>query len=108
MSQNKEKSYYAAIKQSVDKCVPYCDPPAGIRTIKFPDGTKCSLNGLDEILAGIYSEGRKVTGRTAGEIINRLEANKNYIPSSEKIRREYSIVLLREYANYIKTQRKKK
>jgi putative transposase len=58
--------------------------------------------GLDGIMAELYSEGRKATEETAEEIIDRLEARKNYIPSSDLPRREYSYVLLREYRNYIK------
>ena len=53
--------------------------------------------GLDEILAALYAEGRKVNEETAEEIINRLEAKKNYIPSSDRVRKEYAYVLLKEY-----------
>jgi len=52
---------------------------------------------LDEILADLCSEGRKDNDQTAEEIINRLEAKKNYIPSSDRVRREYAYVLLKEY-----------
>jgi len=55
---------------------------------------------LDEILAGLYAEGRQADEETAEEIINRLEAKKNYIPSSERTRREYAYVLLKEYRKY--------
>jgi len=58
--------------------------------------------GLIDIMAELYAEGRKATDETAEEIIERLEANKNFIPSSERARREYAYVLLREYRNYIK------
>lgn len=57
--------------------------------------------GLDEIMAELYIEGRKAADETAEEIINRLEAGKNYIPSSDRVRREYVYVLLREYRSYI-------
>ncbi|HEX2965400.1 MAG TPA: hypothetical protein VHO84_06425 [Syntrophorhabdaceae bacterium] len=40
----------------------------------------------------------------AEEIIKRLEDYKNYIPSSEKARRDYSYLLLKEYRKYIKEQ----
>jgi hypothetical protein len=60
------------------------------------------VNGLDEILAGLYAEGRQANQETAGEIINRLEAQKNYIPSSELIRREYRHLLFTEYRQYVK------
>ncbi|HJX34462.1 MAG TPA: hypothetical protein VJ373_04730 [Desulfatiglandales bacterium] len=53
-------------------------------------------------MAEIYSEGRKANNDTAEEIIKRLEERKNYIPSSERVRREYAYVLLREYRNYVK------
>jgi predicted transcriptional regulator len=70
--------------------------------LKFPDDTQIRVNGLNEILADLYSEGRQVNEETAEEIINRLEAKKNYIPSSDRARREYSYVLLKEYRKYVK------
>lgn len=70
--------------------------------LKFPDDTQVGVIGLDGIMAELYAEGRKATDETAEEIIKRLEARKNYIPSSDLARREYSYVLLREYRNYIK------
>jgi predicted transcriptional regulator len=57
---------------------------------------------LDEILADLYSEGRQVNEETAKEIINRLEAKKNYIPSSDHARKEYAYILLKEYRKYVK------
>jgi hypothetical protein len=45
-----------------------------------------------------------VNEETAEEIINRLEAKKNYIPSSDRARKEYSYVLLKEYRKYVKGQ----
>ena len=70
--------------------------------LKFPDGTQIRVNGLDEILADLYSEGRQANKETAEEIINRLEAKKNYIPSSDRILKEYAYVLLKEYRKYVK------
>ena len=70
--------------------------------LKFPDNTRVRVNGLNEILADLYSEGRQANEETAKEIIDRLEAKKNYIPSSDRARREYSYVLLREYRTYLK------
>jgi len=58
--------------------------------------------GLDDIMAELYAEGRKPTENTAGEIIERLEARNNYIPPSERIRKEYAYVLLNEYRSYVK------
>lgn len=58
--------------------------------------------GLDEILAELYAEGRKANDETAEEIIARLEAMKNYIPSSERARKEYCYVLLKEYRTYLR------
>jgi len=60
--------------------------------------------GLDEIMADLYAEGRPANDETAGEIIKRLEAHKNYIPSSDRARREYAYVLLREYKKYVKSR----
>ena len=70
--------------------------------LNFPDDTQISVNGLDEILADLYAEGRRADEETAGEIIKRLEAAKNYIPSSDRARREYAYVLLKEYRKYVK------
>ena len=58
--------------------------------------------GLVEIMADLYLEGRPANEATAEEILDRLEAKKNYIPSSDRIRREYAHVLLKEYRNYIR------
>jgi hypothetical protein len=62
------------------------------------------LNGLDEIMADLYAEDMKATDKAAGEIIDRLEEKNNYIPESERVRREYAYVLLREYRNYVKNR----
>lgn len=70
--------------------------------LKFPDDTQIGVNGLDDIMAELYAEGRATTYETAKEIINRLEAKKNHIPSSEFVRKEYAYVLLKEYRTYIK------
>jgi hypothetical protein len=40
-------------------------------------------------MAELYSEGRKANDETAEKIIKRLEEKKNYIPSSERVHREY-------------------
>ncbi|MDQ7783550.1 MAG: hypothetical protein RDU20_11770 [Desulfomonilaceae bacterium] len=70
--------------------------------MKFPDDTQVGLNGLDDILSELYAEGMKATDETAEEIIKRLEERKNYIPDSERVRREYAYALLREYRVYVK------
>jgi hypothetical protein len=67
--------------------------------LKFPDGTKIRVNGLNEIMANLYSEGRQPNKETAKEILDRLEKNNNYIPPSA--RREYKSVLLKEYGDYV-------
>ena len=53
-------------------------------------------------MAELYAEGRKATDDAVEEIINRLEAKGNYIPSSDRARREYVYVLLKEYRKYVK------
>jgi hypothetical protein len=58
--------------------------------------------GLDEILAELYSQGRPANEETAEEIVAKLEAKKNYIPSSDRVRKEFAYVLMKEYRNYIK------
>jgi hypothetical protein len=67
--------------------------------LRFPDDTRVRVNGLNEILANLYSEGRQPNKETAEEIIDRLEKNNNYIPPSA--RREYRSVLLKEYRDYV-------
>jgi molybdopterin synthase catalytic subunit len=69
--------------------------------LHFPDKTKASVFGLDEIMAELYAEGRKASYDTADEIIERLKEKKNFIPSSVTAHREYAFVLLQEYRNYI-------
>ncbi len=76
--------------------------------LKFLDDTQFSLFGLDETMADLFAEGKKANDETAEEIITRLEAMKNYIPSSESARREYRYVLLKEYRTYLKEQAQKK
>ena len=73
--------------------------------LKFPDGTKIRVTGLDEILADLYSEGRQPSKETAEEILDRLEKNNNYIPPSA--RREYRSVLLKEYRDYVGERKNK-
>jgi hypothetical protein len=70
--------------------------------LKFLDDTQVGVIGLDDIMAEIYAEGGKTTDETAEEIIRRLEARNNYIPSSERARKEYFYVLLKEYRTYVK------
>jgi hypothetical protein len=69
--------------------------------LKFPDGSQIRINGLDEIFAELYSEGRQANKETGEEIINRLETMKNYIPSSDRILKEYAYILLKEYRKYV-------
>jgi predicted transcriptional regulator len=75
--------------------------------LSFPDETQVRVNGLDEILADLYAEGRQASEETAEEIINRLEAKKNHIPSSARAHREYAYVLLKEYRTYVRDQAEK-
>jgi Ca2+-binding EF-hand superfamily protein len=70
--------------------------------LKFFDDTQVSVIGLDDIMAELHAGGREATDETAKEIIKRLEAKNNYIPSSERIRTEYAYILLKEYRAYIK------
>jgi hypothetical protein len=67
--------------------------------LRFPDGIQVRINGLDELLAELYSEGRQPNKETGEEILNRLDKNNNYIPPSA--RREYKSVLLKEYRDYV-------
>ena len=72
--------------------------------LSFPDDTQIGVNGLDDILADLYAEGRKASDVIGEEIIKRLEVKKNYIPSSGRARKEYAYVLLKEYRKYVKDQ----
>ena len=74
--------------------------------LKFPDSTQIRVNGLNEILADLYSQGRQPNRETVEEIINRLEAQKNFIPSSDRTRKEYAYVLLKEYRKYLAERKK--
>jgi hypothetical protein len=69
--------------------------------ITFPDDTQVRITGLNETLAELYAEGRKANQETAEEILNRLEAQKNYIPSSDRTRKEYAYILLKEYRKFV-------
>jgi predicted transcriptional regulator len=75
--------------------------------LSFTDDIEVGVIGLDEILADLYAEGRQANEETAEEIINRLEAKKNYIPPSERARREYAYVLLKEYRKYVRDRAEK-
>ncbi|HOP48009.1 MAG TPA: hypothetical protein PK874_10125 [Desulfobacteraceae bacterium] len=55
-------------------------------------------------MAELYAEGRPADDNTAEEIIRRLEDHRNYIPPSERTRREYSYVVLKEYRKYVRRQ----
>jgi hypothetical protein len=81
-------------------------PPAvGRSMLKFPDDTQVSVVGLNDIMAVLFHGGKKADDETAEEIIRRLEELKNYIPSSDRVRREYSYVLLNEYRKYLKDRK---
>jgi len=72
--------------------------------LSFLDDIEIRVNGLDEILADLYSEGRQPNEETVKEIITGLEAKKNYIPSTDRARKEYAYVLLKEYRKVIKSR----
>ena len=73
--------------------------------LRFPDKTQVRVNGLNEILDDLYSEGRQPNKETAEEILDRLEKNNNYIPPSA--RREYKSILLKEYRDYVAGRKNK-
>jgi hypothetical protein len=74
--------------------------------LRFPDDTQIRVTGLIEIMADLNVEGRPANEATAEEILNRLEAKKNYIPSSDRARREYTYVLLKEYRVFLTSRDK--
>jgi hypothetical protein len=53
-------------------------------------------------MAEVYAEDMQATDKTAEEIMKRLEQKKNYIPGSERVRKEYAYALLKEYRKYVK------
>jgi len=57
--------------------------------------------GLVEIMADLNAQGQPANEAIAEEILDRLEAKKNYIPSSDRARREYAYVLLKEYRTFL-------
>jgi HEPN domain-containing protein len=73
--------------------------------LRFPDKTQVRVNGLNEILADLYSEGRQPNKETVEEVLDRLEKSNNYIPPSA--RREYKSVLLKEYRDYVAERKNK-
>jgi hypothetical protein len=75
--------------------------------LRFPDGTQIRVTGLNEILADLCSEGRQANRETAEEIINGLEAQGNFIPSSDRTRKEYAYVLIKEYREYVAARKEK-
>jgi hypothetical protein len=58
--------------------------------LRFLDGTEVTVKGLNEIMTDLYSEGRQANHDTAGAIVNRLQAGKNYIQASDLVLREYT------------------
>jgi hypothetical protein len=76
----------------------------GWRLLTFWDDTQVRVKGLDETMAELHGQGRPDNEKTAEEIIQRLEDKNNYIPASDRARREYAYVLLKEYRKYVKDQ----
>ncbi len=72
--------------------------------LRFPDDTQVNVTGLNETMVALYSEGRQANKETAEEIIKRLEALNNYVPSSDRTRKEYAYVLLKEYREYVESR----
>ncbi|MCX7966591.1 MAG: hypothetical protein N2596_08205 [Syntrophorhabdaceae bacterium] len=83
-------------------------PTVSRRTIRFIDGTQIALSNLHEIMAELYSVGKRPTKETIDEIIAGLEAMGNYIPESEVIRREYRDILMKEYQEFVEIHDKEK
>jgi hypothetical protein len=73
--------------------------------LRFDDNTQVAVNGLTETMADLYSEGKQANKETAKEIIKRLEALNNYIPPSDRIRKEFVHILLKEYQEYLENRK---
>jgi hypothetical protein len=69
--------------------------------LRFPDDTQVRVNGLNETMADLYTEGRQANMETAIEIMKRLEALNNYVSSSDRTRKEYAYVLLEAYREFV-------
>jgi len=50
----------------------------------------------------LYTQGKRATDEKVEEILIRLEERKNYIPSSDRVRREYAYFLLQEHRDFMK------
>lgn len=83
-------------------------PTVSRRMLRFVDGTQVAISNLHEIMAELYSVGKKANKETADEIIAGLEAMGNYIPTSEVVRRDYRHILLKEYEEFIEIHDKEK
>jgi len=83
-----------------------CGPSIpGVRKITFPDGDQVGLIGLDDVMEGLYREGKAPEDATVAEMINRLRA-KNYISDSPSAQALYEKALLGEYRRFC--ERKKR
>jgi len=80
-------------------------PTVSRRTLRFVDGTQVAVSNLHEIMAELYSVGKKPNRETVEEIIAGLEAMGNYISTSEVVRREYRSVLMKEYEEFIEAHK---
>jgi hypothetical protein len=82
-----------------DKGVSCCAPPIrGLTKLTFLDGAQVRVNGLNEILAAMYEEGKQVNTDSAEEIVERLK-RRNYIPPSARL--EYESLLFKKYRKYV-------
>jgi len=80
-------------------------PAVGRRILKFPDDTQVGVVGLDAIMADLLAQGLEPGEQVAEQIMERLEKEKNYIPTAERARREYAYALLKEYRRYVKDRK---
>lgn len=78
-------------------------PVAGVRLLRFPDGTQSGVVGLDEIFADMYSVGRAVTPETAEAMVEKLSTMNYIVPSA---RSKYASLLLEEYDKYVQGMKK--
>jgi len=60
-------------------------------------------------MADFYAQGKEANKETAEAIIRILEEHyKNYIPPSERTRKEYTYLVMKEYEEFIVSQKKQK
>ncbi len=84
-----------------------CGPSIpGVRKLTFPDGDQVGLMGLDDVMEGLYREGKAADAATIAEMIDRLREKKNYISYSPSGQSLYEQALLIEYRRFLEKKKR--